>query len=226
MPATISGKLDTIVGSNISEQGSITIALCGYGSQVPRVPTSSVVMLARLTAQDIEADDVGVVTAEVFGNDEIEPAGTYYTVTVKDDNGDIAQVNAYVFLAGNEYDLGDTPPFDPTLPMPPLPPLIYNQLLLIAFSPTPNFPGDTFTALAITLNGNVTSSTTSGLVAGNLYTFIIAQDSTGGWTFAWPPSVLGATAVDPEAGSLTIQTFVALANNGPLLPIGPASYYP
>jgi hypothetical protein len=227
MPATINGKLDTIVGSNESEQGSITIALCNYGSQVPRVPDQNIVMLARVTAQEIEADDLGVVAAEVFGNDEIEPAGTYYTITVKDSNGDIVQVNAYVFLDGQEYDLGTTPPFDPTQTPGPLPPLIISQLLLIQpFTPTPNFPGDKYLTWAFTLSGDVTSSTLSGIQAGNLYTFIISQNTVGGWEFKWPPAVINPAPVSTERVAITIQTFVAIANNGPLLPIGPATYWP
>jgi hypothetical protein len=128
-------------------------------------------------------------------------------------------------LGDNTYDLDSIGPFDPAQPLPPLPPLIINQLLLIAFSPTPVFPCDQYTALAITLSGDVTSSTLTGQVAGNLYTFIITQDATGGWAFVWPGAMINATPVNPTPRSITIQTCVCLANNGPLLPIGPATYY-
>ena len=220
--ATITGNLEGIV-DNAVEEGSVTIALCGYGSQVPRA--NGVAVFGSVTSEDIEVDGDGDFEAEVVGNDEIVPAGTYYTVTVKDANGDVVQCNAYLLLGDNTYDLNVTDPFDPTQPMPPLPPLIINQLLIIAFSPTPNFPGDQYTAWGLTLNGNVTSSTMSGTVAGNLYTFIITQDATGGWAFVWPTAVINATPVNPIPRSITIQTFVCFANNGPLLPIGPATYY-
>jgi hypothetical protein len=223
MAVTLTGKLVNIIGADAAEEGSIVISLCGYGSQVPIVPGSGII--GRLTTLEVDADASGDVTAELWGNDKISPAGTYYTVTVKDSNGDIMQVNAYVFQDGQSYDLGEAPPFDPNQPPPWLRPIIVNQLLLIAFSQTPNFPGDQYTAWGIQLTGDVTSSTTSNTVAGNLYTFIISQDATGDHEFVWPPNVFNATPVNPAPSGITIQTFVCLANNGPMLPIGPATYY-
>lgn len=222
--AEITGTLVNIIGDDAPELGTVTFALCGYGPQVPRVEDTALV--GRITTLQVQADANGDFEAELWGNDQIDPPGTYYTVTVMDDNGDIVQVNAYVFLGGQSYDLGTAEPFDPTQPMPGLPPLIFNQLLIIAFSQTPNFPGDQYTAWGITLNGDVTSSTMTGQMGGNLYTFIVTQDATGGWNFVWPVAVLNATPVNPNPRSITIQTFVCLANNGPLLPIGPATYYP
>jgi hypothetical protein len=221
--ATITGNLEDIVDS-APEEGSVVIALCGYGSQVPRVQGTA--MLGSVTSDEIEVDADGSFEAEVPGNDQIEPAGTYYTLTVKDANGDVVQTNAYLFLGDDSYDMNGTAPFDPALPLPPLPPLIINQLLIVPFSPTPTFPGGQYTAWAITLTGDVTSSTLSGIIQGNLYTFIILQDSTGGRKFAWPSLVQNATPVNPNPSGLTVQTFVALANNGPLFPIGPATYFP
>jgi hypothetical protein len=180
--------------------------------------------MGRLTEQNIPVDADGEFTFTVVSNDEIQPAGTYYTVTLKDANGDIAQVNAYMFLGDNDYDLDDVDPFDPSQPMPPLPPLIINQLLIVPWSPTPNFPGDQYLTWAINLTGDVTSSTVSGLVAGNLYTMMILQDSIGGRQFTWAPQFLNATPVNPKPNGITIQTFVAWATGGPLLPIGPATY--
>lgn len=223
MPATLTGKLVNIAGDDAPEEGSITIALCGYGSQVPIVPGSGII--GRLTTLEIDADANGDVEAELWGNDKIAPAGTYYTVTVKNSNGDIMQVNAYVFTDGASYDLGKAIPFDPNQPPPQLPPLIINQLLIIAFSPTPDFPGDQYLSWGIQLTGDVTSSTTSNTFAGNLYTFIITQDNIGGHEFVWPANVFNATPVSPTARAITVQTFVCLANNGPLLPIGPATYF-
>jgi hypothetical protein len=220
--ATITGKLENITG--IIEDGTIDIALWGYGSQVPR--SSGTGMLAKVDTAPIEVNPDGTFEEELTGNDQIAPAGTYYTVTVRDKNGDVVQTNAYVFLGSNTYDLDVTDPFDPSQPQPPLPPLIVNQLLLIPFSPTPNFPGDQYTTFGFTLTGDVTSSTLSGMVAGNLYTFIISQTGAGGWKFQWPNAVLNATPVDPGAGATTVQTFVCIANNGPLIPIGAGTYYP
>jgi len=62
------------------------------------------------------------------------------------------------------------------------------------------------------------------MVPGNLYTFIIQQNGTGGFTFAWPANVHNAVMVDPTASGGTIQTFVA-DESGDLWPIGPGTYY-
>lgn len=224
--ATITGHVgppvDSPVPGGTPVDATLDVALCGYGSQIPRSPDFA--LMGRLTEQNIPVDADGEFTFTVVPNDEIQPAGTYYTVTLKDANGDIAQVNAYMFLGDNDYDLDDVDPFDPSQPMPPLPPLIINQLLIVPWSPTPNFPGDQYLTWAINLTGDVTSSTVSGLVAGNLYTMMILQDSIGGHQFTWAPQFLNATPVNPKPNGITIQTFVAWATGGPLLPIGPATY--
>jgi hypothetical protein len=222
--ATVTGTLKNVL--EVTEVGQVTVQLCGYGSSVPRA--NGIALYGSVSTQptDIPIPGTGAFTFTVTGNDEIVPAGTYYTVTIADDNGDIVQVNAYLFLGNNTYDLNVIDPFDPSQPLPPLPPLIINQLLLIApFTPTPNFPGDTYTAWGFQLTGDVMSSTLSGIVAGNLYTFIITQGAGGGWTFVWPNNVLGAMPIDPGAGSVSIQTFVAIANDGPLLPIAAGTWY-
>lgn len=219
--ATVTGNLEGVI-DNAVEEGSVVIALCGYGPQVPRVQGTA--LFGSVTSQDIEVDGDGTFTAEVPGNDEIAPAGTYYTVTIKNANGDVVQCNAYLLLGDTTYDLNVTDPFDPTQPIPPLPPLIINQLLILAFSPTPDFPGDGYTAWQITLTGDVTSSTVSNVATGNLYTFIIKQDGAGGHAFTWPPNVLNATPVFPAPNSTTVQTFV-VDENLDLYPIGGATYY-
>lgn len=224
--ATITGKLESVLGGFI-DKGTVEIALSGYGSQIPRGGGQYLISRPTSYPEQIPVGDDGTFACTLLGNDQIEPPGTYYTVTIKDANGDVVQCNAYIFLGGSAYDLNVAPPFDPTQPPPPLPPLIYNQLLIIPSSATPNFPGDQYTAWAFSLTQDVTAATLSGIVAGNLYTFIITQDITGGRKFVWPPTVLDAMEINPERGGASIQTFVAIANNvGPLLPIGPGAYYP
>jgi hypothetical protein len=220
--ATLTGKLESILTEAV-ESGSIVIALCGYGPQVPRLQGQS--LLARVTTQEIEAGSNGTFTAEVPGNDEIAPAGTYYTVTVKNDNGDVVQTNAYLFLDDQTYDLDSTEPFDPTQPIPPLPPLIINQLQILPPLADMVFDGSTYTAFKLTLPGNISTVTIENMIPGNLYTFIIVQDATGNHLFPWPANVHNAPTVDPQANSTTIQTFVA-DENGELWAIGPSTYYP
>ena len=77
----------------------------------------------------------------------------------------------------------------------------------VPFSPTPTFvvtgPIQEF---AITLTGNVTSSTLAGAGANNVLVFQVCQDSTGGRTFVWP-SGFGGASISPTAGTCTKQVF-------------------
>lgn len=219
---TVTGNLRSILNFD-PDIGTVEVALCGYGSQVPRMNGQG--FASRITDDSVEVAPDGSFEFEVTGNDEIEPAGTYYTVTFKDANGDIAQCNAYLFASTpDEYDLEEMNPFDPsqTIP-PPLPPLILDLLLIVGYDPNADFPGDEYLSWQITLTGGCTPSF-SNLVDGNLYTVIVIQDAVGGHPFNWPANVHNATAVDGDPNSITIQTFVAVDGN--LYPVGPATYYP
>jgi hypothetical protein len=227
--ATVTGKLESVTGGLI-EAGSVEIALCGYGSFLPSGPS---LLIARPTsqAQDVPVDPTkGTFTATVTGNDQIEPAGTYYTVTIKDANGDIVQCAAYLFLGSNTYDLSTAQPFDPTQPPPVIPPLIISQLLIVPYA-TPVFDGADYTAFEYTLLADSTGATCTNMKTGNLYTFIIIQDATGGRAFQWPVGTAPSGTKNQTQpvcqlpNSTTVQTFVAIGSTM-LMPIGPGTYIP
>lgn len=224
------GKLDTIIsptaGVSVPELGSIEIALCGYGSQVPRIPSEAA--FARLTQPlDVTTGTTGQGTfaAYLYNNLLIVPEGTFYTITVKNANGDIAQVNAYRFTAAGDYDLDTIIPYDPNQPPPPLPPLITNMLLILGAADNMVFDGSIYTAFKTTLPGSVTQPKFQNMVPGNLYTFIIVQDGVGNHDFDWAANVKNPVYVDHAPNSTTVQTFVA-DDLGELLAIGPGTYYP
>lgn len=220
---TVTGTLDTILGSQ-AENGKVEVALCGYGSRVPRM--NGVALAARVTEDDVTVDASGHFSFTVTGNEDIAPAGTYYTVTIKDDNGDIVQVNAYRFLnTPPTYDLNLIDPYDPNQPPPPLPPLITNLLLILPAADVMAFDGSKSTAFKTTLPGSVTNATFPNMASGQLYTFIIVQDATGGWNFVWPANVHNAARVCHDPNSTTVQTFVA-DEFGNLYAIAPGTYYP
>lgn len=80
-----------------------------------------------------------------------------------------------------------------------------------AYSATPVFvpnPVGSCT-FAITLTGNVTSSTftSAGLSAGALFNFKILQDGSGAHTFAWPALALGTQPISTTANQTTVQNF-------------------
>ena len=216
---TLVGRLDTILGTDTAGNppvtgvvvgGSVSIQLAGFGSQIPRMPADG--MFARITDEP-EVLESGYFTAFLFNNTLIEPEGTYYAVTITDENGDIVQTNAYRFTTPGYYDISLQVPYDPNQPPPPLPPLITNLLLVVPWSATPEFPGDVYTSFRIMLTGDVTSSTAPNTAQGNLYTFIIVQDPTGGHAFTWPPNFINAGPINTDPNAITVQTFVMGLSN-------------
>jgi hypothetical protein len=220
----VTGKLATIM-DNAVEPGSVVIALCGYSGQIPRYTAGDGAFYARPTTFEVDVDDLGFFNALLPGNDTILPEGTYYTVTVKNSNGDAVQVNAYIFINSEDYDLSLTSPFDPTLSPSPLPPLIFDQLLTLPATDPMTFDGGSLTAFKTVLHTDVTHTTFTNMVPGNLYTFIIVQDVTGGWEFSWGDNVHNGTMVKHDAFAQTIQTFVA-EEDGHLYAVSAGAYYP
>ena len=217
---TVTGKLES-AANGTAVVGGVELMLCGYGSWVPRVNGKALV--ARIQDSSIVVGGDGSFSFTVDPNDTIAPDGTYYTVTIKDDNGDVAQINAYRFLSFPEtYDLNIIDPYNPDLPPPPLPP--FGLLVILPPSANMVFDGLLFASFKTTLNVNVTAPVFRHMVPGNLYTFILQQNATGGFTFAWPANVHNATMVDPTPNGGTIQTFIA-DESGDLWPIGPGTYY-
>ena len=222
-PITITGTISA-AANDATVQGSVDVMLCGYGSQVPRV--NGFALVGRITTEGILAKTDGTFEIQLAGNDQIVPAGTYYTVTIRDENGDIAQVNAYRFLSTTgTYDLNLTDPYDPNQPPPPLPPLITNLLEIIPAADDMVFDGSIYTSFQTTLPGDVTQPVFENMVPGNLYTFIIIQDGFGGRNFAWAANVYNAMPVNPAPNGRLIQTFVAESDES-LWAIAAGTYWP
>jgi hypothetical protein len=77
----------------------------------------------------------------------------------------------------------------------------------VSFSGTPTFNAALGNLQAITLTGNVTSSTLSNCASGQQITFQITEDSTGGRTFVWPTNVYNAGPIDITEGQASTQAF-------------------
>ncbi len=81
-------------------------------------------------------------------------------------------------------------------------------LTTVSFSATPTFTrGTSIQQWQLTLTGNVTSSTTSGLASADVLVFNICQDATGGRTFSWPTGFSQAATISPTASICTKQVF-------------------
>lgn len=79
----------------------------------------------------------------------------------------------------------------------------------LAFTATPTWDATANSTFAMTLTGNVTVQTLSGLIAGQLVTFIWTQDAVGSRTVAYPATVYGASPIYAAPNSTTAQTFRA-----------------
>lgn len=77
----------------------------------------------------------------------------------------------------------------------------------LAFSATPSFDAGITKSFKITLTANVTSSTITGMEAGQELTFEVCQDGVGSRTFAWPALTVGPIAVLSGANVCTVETF-------------------
>lgn len=84
----------------------------------------------------------------------------------------------------------------------------FTALVVVAFSATPVFDASQGSSFAITLTGNVTGSTLTNLIHGQIITFIIHQDGTGTHTFVWPTNVATPGTVDPTASETSTQSFI------------------
>jgi hypothetical protein len=85
----------------------------------------------------------------------------------------------------------------------------------VTYSATPTFTcsSNTVNSFAITLTGNVTSSTLASCSTGQFIVWKICQDSSGSHSFVWPTDVLNSTTVDSTASGCSNQTFIYNGTN-------------
>ena len=83
------------------------------------------------------------------------------------------------------------------------------QIVSVPYSPTPAFNAAGNNGFQMTLTGNITASTISGVSPGQLLAFYFVQDSVGGRTVSWPSSFVGALQPDAAASSVSVMLFRA-----------------
>lgn len=146
MPATpaitLAGILLDVFG--LPNAGFMTITLVGFGSAAPRVVGTA--MLAPTAPVDVQADANGSYGFNLWANDQITPAGSYYTIKITDSDGNVVQLNAYQFAGVHNYDLSNVAPYIPV----PVPPTPANAVLK-----NPPGGGSQTIAGSIVINGNL-----------------------------------------------------------------------
>jgi hypothetical protein len=123
MPATpqitLTATLQDICGNHAGTTASpavLRIALAGFGLTLPCIPGTSNV--AQSGPEDFYDSGSGI-SVRLWGNDVLNPAGTYYAITVLDGDGNIVQTGAYAFTGTQTTDLSEAQQIYPVPPSPP-----------------------------------------------------------------------------------------------------------
>lgn len=112
---TLTATLQDISGDeagSVANPAILRIALAGFGLVLPCIPGTS--NLVRVGPQDFEDDGSGQISVKLWGNDVINPLGTYYAITLLDGDGNILQTGAYQFTGSETIDLSSAPQIVPT----------------------------------------------------------------------------------------------------------------
>lgn len=95
----------------------LRIALCNFGSNLPRVPGAG--LIAKTVSWFIDIPYTGVAgTVQLWGNDVIVPGPniTYYQISVLDTNRNVIQTGLYQFAGTETVDLSSATPINPPNP--------------------------------------------------------------------------------------------------------------
>lgn len=193
---TLNARLNDIL--NNADNGAVLhIELVGFGSQIPKAGAS---VIAR-TSDDLTVSG-GLVVAVIWGNDQITPAGTYYIMQVRDDNGNVIQTNSYQLMGGpRTVDLATEPSFNP----PPLP--SYPPIIDIPYSANPVIDLSLGFFFRMTLTGDATFTATNPVAIGQEFAVLLLQDGVGGHHVTWSGILAGNVDVDPTASKKNLFKF-------------------
>lgn len=124
--------LQDIGGTSVSK-GSIIITLCAFGPTLPCIIGTS--MLAKVgPLKYVLQDGTTDTPIPLYGNDQITPAGTYYSVAIMDDKQNVVQSGIYQFTGSGTIDLSSAPQVTPGPGGGTIPPLQYVTSDLFAIS--------------------------------------------------------------------------------------------
>jgi hypothetical protein len=104
---TLTVNLQDFMG-NADDNGSLIITLCGFNQNLPRV--NGTAMLAKVGPITIQLPTGTTTSIPLYGNDQITPSGTYYTIAIMDDKRNIVQSGIYVFTGTGTFDLSTLTP--------------------------------------------------------------------------------------------------------------------
>lgn len=155
---------------------------------------------------------------QIWSNAELTPTTQYYA-NIYDSFGSrlTTQLWQFTALIGSTVDIGlmISQQSGPSISFPTI--LMPNQVT-VPYAAAMIFTGPA-SGFKTTLTGNVTSSTITGIAAGSIVTFKIAQNASGNNTFAWPANFTSPPAISPLPNQVSVATFYYDGNV--FDPIGP-----
>jgi hypothetical protein len=134
---TLTANLQDITGNHAgttSNPAVLRIALAGFGLTLPCIPGTSNV--AQSGPEDFYDTGSGI-EVQLWGNDVLQPPGTYYAITVLDGAGNIVQTGAYRFTGTETIDLSNATQITPGPPPPPIPVLEVQYVAALPAAPQP-----------------------------------------------------------------------------------------
>jgi hypothetical protein len=147
---TVTGTLLDIFG-NVDNGSGVIFQLCNYGPNVPYIPGSN--LLCKTRPLIVSVDALGKFSQLIYGNDVISPPGTYYTLSVNDEESNRIQTQAYRLTGTGSVDIANLPPFNPVNPVPALQ-FFATDFIAISSSVTQQAPAS-LDAIATAMNYNV-----------------------------------------------------------------------
>lgn len=162
---TVTGNLQDLTGA--TNAGYVLFDLINFGDFIPRViGTANIVNRKILVA----ADSSGAISTNLWGNDNINPAGTLYYISVLDNTKVVIQSDTYN-LTGSSANLNSISP----TPAPPTPSVQASQVLSVTAPNVGNFTQahtlaqlPTWADVAMTSGGSIWFQATK-FDASNLY---------------------------------------------------------
>lgn len=123
---TLTATLDDITGvaaGSASNPAKLRICLCGFGPLLPAIAGTA--MLAKVGPMDFYSTGTPL-SIVLWGNDQVVPAGTFYSIEILDGQDNVVQCGAYI-LTGAGADLSTLTPIVP--PLPPTPSYVYLRFI-------------------------------------------------------------------------------------------------
>lgn len=249
---TLTATLDDISGAaagTAANPSKMIIALAGYGPTLPRIVGTA--MIAK-TGPFAVYSTGGQISIQLWGNDALFPAGTYYAITILDGDDNVVQCGAYQFVGSETIDLSNAPQIYPTTPSSPngIPVLTNPQgqalqtidgsitiegnlivtgtfdfgglFIVPIVGGVAEFNGATGSGQSLTLTQSVTS-TAANFTPGNPIMTLVKQNATGGFALTWPDLFKNPPEVNPAPLGATTQLWM-LDEDGNYWPFGGATW--